>query len=189
MTIDEEINRFFLEYKLREQILPYNSLPEYLQKLQHYVILMHSDLDGDMFIRILYQIRYEAGDELKSETWSKINLLIQSTLEQIPYLSKLDLIEGYGDMSKVLKKSIQKLNSYRNKFAHPKIELLLQGYDIKSQKGKINIRDLIRALKRAKDLFLQYAESSTVCNYCIKKQLEEQKLAIAKQSQNHVSKK
>ena len=189
MTIDEEINRFFLEYKLREQILPYNSLPEYLQKLQHYVILTHSDLDGDMLVRILYQIQYEAGDELKNETWSKINLLIQSTLEQIPYLSKIDLIEGYGDMPEILKKSIQKLNSYRNKFAHPKIELLLQEFDIKSPKGKVNIRDLIRALKRAKDLFLEYAESSTVCNYCIKKQLEEQKSVIAEQSQNSARKK
>lgn len=181
MTIDEEINRFFLEYKLREKILPYNTHPDYLQKLQHYVLLIHGDLDGNMLVRILYQIRYEAGDDLDKKTWGKIKPLIQSALEQIPYMSKLALIESYGDISEPLKKSLEKLNSYRNKFAHPKIDLLLGEYDIKSAKGKVNIRDLIRALKRAKDLFLQYAESSTICNYCIKKQLEEQKLAFAEQ--------
>jgi len=189
MTINEEINRFFLEYKLREKILPYNSLPEYLQKLQHYVLLTHSDLDGDMLVRILSQIRYEAGDDLDNKTWGKINLLIQSTLEQISYMSKLDLIDSYGDIPDPLKKALEKLNSYRNKFAHPKIDLLLIEYDINKPKGKDNIQALIRTLKNARDLFLQYAESSTVCNYYIKKQLEEEKTAIAKQSQNRARKK
>ncbi|MFA4932745.1 MAG: hypothetical protein WC625_07565 [Caldisericia bacterium] len=189
MTIDEEINRFFLEYKLREKILPYNTLPEYLQKLQHYVLLTHGDLDGDMLVRILSQIRYEAGDYLNNKTWDKINLLIQSSLEQIPYMSKLNLIESYGDIPELLKKALEKLNFYRNKFAHPKIDLLLSDYNIKSHKGKVNIRDLIRALKRASDLFLQYAESSVVCNYYIKRQLEKEKSPIMEQSQNRTCKK
>jgi hypothetical protein len=69
MTIDEEIKRFFLEIDLRKQLLPEDSLPEYLQKIRNHVFEIHNWLDSDMLVRILSQIRFEAGEKLDNETW------------------------------------------------------------------------------------------------------------------------
>ncbi len=175
MTIDEEIKNFFLEIEIREQLMPDNSLPEYLKKIQHYILLTHSDLDIDMLVRILSQIRYEAGDGLNNETWDKINLLILNSLDEIPYMPKLNIVENYGDLSKPLIEALRKLNTLRNEFAHPKIDILIKKYDIKTQNGKDQIQSLIRALKNARDLFLEHTEKSEACKFYVKKQLESSK--------------
>lgn len=172
MTINEEINKFFLEYLIREKILPYDSLPEYLQKIQNHVILTHADLDIDMLVCILSQIRYEAGNELDNKTWNKISLLIQGSLGELSYMSKVSIIEGYGDVSEVLVKVLTNINRFRNEFAHPKIDLLLKKYDIKTSQGKIRIRNLARTLKRARNLFIEHTEKSEACKFYVKKQLE-----------------
>ncbi|MDP2637604.1 MAG: hypothetical protein Q8P26_00895 [Candidatus Levybacteria bacterium] len=169
MTIDEEIKRFFLEYHIREKIMPYSSLPEYLQKIQYYIILIHTDLDIDMLVRILSQIRYEAGDDLNNKVWNKINLLIQTSLEKLSYVAKVSTIEDYGDVSEVLIKSLMTVNRYRNEFAHPKVDVLLKKYDMKTSQGKIKIRNLVRTLKRARNLFLDYTKKSKACKFYIKK--------------------
>lgn len=172
MTIDEEIKQFFLDYRIREKIMPYNMLPEYLQKIQHYVLTTHEHLDGDMLVRILSQIRYEAGDSLDNDTWKKVNLLIQDALDEIPFISKVSTIDAYGDISPELKQALEKVNSYRNEFAHPRVEALILKYDINTQTGKVNIRNVARALKRAQELFLDHAEFSEATKYYVAKQIE-----------------
>lgn len=172
MTTDEEIKRFFTEYHIREKIMPYNTLPAHLQKMQHYVLVAHSDLDGDMLVRILSQIRYEARDTLTNEAWEKINLIIQDALEEIPYASKIGIIGAYGDVSQDLVSVLTKVNTYRNEFAHKSAEILMQKYDMKTSDGKIKIRDLTRAIKRAQELFLGHTEKSEACKLYVRKQIE-----------------
>lgn len=102
MTIDEEIKRFLMEIDLRKQLLPEDSLPEHLQKLRNHVFEIHNSLDVDMLVRILSQIRFEAGEKLDNETWDKVNLFIQDAFIQIPYMSKVQVIESYDDVSEEL---------------------------------------------------------------------------------------
>lgn len=172
MTTDEEIKRFFTEYHIREKIMPYNILPAHLQKMQHYIFVAHSDLDGDMLVRILSQIRYEAGDELTNGAWKKINMLIQTALEEIPYVSKIGIIGEYGDVTNDMISALIKVNTHRNEFAHKRTEILIQKYDIKTSEGKIKIRDLTRAIKRAQEMFLEHTQKSKACIYYVEKQIE-----------------
>jgi len=172
MKIVDEINRFILEGRIIDKLKPYGSFPKYLQELQHRVIQAHSDLDGDMLVRILSQIRYEAGDTLSNETWEKINLLVQQFLDAIPYTSKIPIIKSFGDVSEELEDALVKVNTYRNNFSHPKVSFLLEKYDAKTSKGKIELRNLTRAIKRAKDLFLEHTENSEACRFYVKKQIE-----------------
>ena len=171
-STEDEIRRFFVEYDLRGKIMPRSMLPSYLQKIQHYILSTHSHLDGDMLVRILSQIRFAAGDVLTNEAWEKINPLIKDALAEIPYASKISIIEVYEDVSKDLNQALTKVNSYRNEFAHKRPDLLVQKYDVETPAGKIKIRDLTRALKKANDLFLDHTEASEACKYFIRKQME-----------------
>ena len=171
MTIDEEINRFYLRYRIQDKLWS-GALPEYLQELQHRVIHAHADLDIDMLVRILSQIRYEAGEVLSNEAWVKINPFIQQALDAIPYMSKVSIIKSYGDVSDKLWRALEKVNTYRNEFAHPRVSSLLEKYDLKTSKGKIELRDLTRAIERARNLFIEHTENSKPCNYYVHKQLE-----------------
>lgn len=175
MKIEEELKRFFLNQQIKAKIMPSEALPEYLQRLQHYVLLAHSGLDKFMLIRILYEIRYEAGEDLSEEVWEKIELTIQDALEVIPYKDKVFIISDYGDMSteKELVKALRKVNTYRNWFAHRDARFLRAKYDLQTSAGKVEIRNLIGDLERAEDLFLAYAESSKVCSYCIRRAMEQ----------------
>lgn len=175
MKIDEEIRRYFLKYRVRDIVIPDNSLPDHLKELQYYVILTHTVLDIDMLVRILCQIRYKAGDQLDSNIWNKINLIIQDALDQIQFMFKLNLIEQYDDFPDQLAKALKKVNILRIEFAHPKNEILIKKYDNSSRHGKIQIRNLFRALERAQILFLNYTENSEACKYYVKKQLEYEK--------------
>lgn len=181
MKIDEEIKRFFLEVDIRKQILPNDTLPDYLQKLRNHVLEIHSWLDGDMLVRILSEIRYKAGDALSNETWEKVNLLIQDSLVQISYSSKIAVIQAYGDVDSTLAVASFKVNTLRNEFAHKRPDHFLQKYDLNTPKGKQNIRDVIRALKTAQDLFLAHGETSKACLYYVNKQFELMKADEAKQ--------
>ena len=172
MKINEEINRFFLEGRLRDKIMPHDSFPKYLQEIQHRVMLAHSDLDVDMLVRILSQIRFEAGKALSNNAWSKINLLIQDSLRAIPYMFKVSIIKSYGDVSDELEQVLIKVNTYRNEFAHPRARFLLKKYDAKTKEGKVELRNLTRAMKKARDLFLEHAESSEACKYYVERQIE-----------------
>ncbi len=172
MEIAKEIKRFFLQGRLRDKIMPYGSFPKYLQELQHRVILEHSDLDNDMLVRILSQIRFEAGNTLSNEAWGKINLLIQQSLEAISYMSKVSIIRSYGDVPEDLERALIKVNTYRNEFAHPRVSFLLEKYGAKTKEGKIELRNLTRAMKRANDLFIKHTESSEACKYYVIKQIE-----------------
>jgi hypothetical protein len=136
MKIDEEIKRFFLEVDIRKQILPNDTLPEYLEKLRNHVLEIHSWLDGDMLVRILSEIRYKAGEALDNETWEKINLLVQDSLVQIPYSSKITVIQAYGDLDPTLTAALFKVNTLRNEFAHKRPDHFLQKYDLNTPKGK-----------------------------------------------------
>jgi CRISPR/Cas system CSM-associated protein Csm2 small subunit len=173
VTIDEEIKRFFMEIELRKQILPENSLPEYLQKLRNHVFEVHNWLDTDMLVRILSQIRFEAGEKLDNETWEKINLLIQDALSQIPYTSKRDIIQSYDDVKTELVAAITKLNTARNEFAHKSPNFLLRKYSLDSSQGKLDIRDLLRTIKTTEKLFIEHSESSKACCYFVGKQFEQ----------------
>jgi len=172
MKIAEEIKRFFLECRVKDMLMPSRSFPKYFQELQHRVISAHSELDVDMLVRILAEIRFEAGDVLSNEAWIKINLVIQHSLEQISYMFKISIIKAYGDVSDDLENALVKVNTYRNEFVHPKVSFLLQKYNNKTAKGRIELRNLTRAIKRAQDLFLDHAEKSKAVNYYIKKQIE-----------------
>lgn len=171
MKTDEEINRFFLKQRIKDKLWS-GSLPKHLQELQHRVIHAHANLDVDMLVRILSQIRYEASDLLSNEAWEKINPWIQQSLDAIPYMSKVSIIKSYGDVSDELEKALAKVNAYRNEFAHPRTDFLLEKYDIKISKGKIRLRDLTRAIERAEDLFIEHTQNSNACNYYVKKQME-----------------
>lgn len=172
MTTDDEIKKFFTEYQIREKIMPFNTLPAYLQKMQHYVLVAHSDLDGDMLVRVLSQLRYEAGDELTNSSWSKINMVIQNVLEEIPYSSKIGIISAYDDVSQDLITALTNVNKYRNEFAHKRAEILMQKYNIQTPDGKIKIRDLTRAIKSAQEKFLEHTQKSKACIYYVEKQIE-----------------
>lgn len=171
MKTDEEINRFFLKGRIKDKIW-LGSLPKHLQELQHRVIQAHAELDVDMLVRILSQIRYGAGDVLSNEAWVTINPLIQQSLEAIPYMSKISIIKSYGDVSEDLERALVKVNSYRIEFAHPRTDFLLEKYNIKTSKGKIGLRDLARAIERAEDLFLEHTQKSEACKYYVRKQIE-----------------
>ena len=171
MKTDEEIRRFFLKGRIKD-IIWSGSLPKRLQELQHRVIQAHTGLDVDMLVRILYQIRYEAGDVLPIKVWIKINPLIQQSLDAIPYMSKVSIIKSYGDVSDELERALVKINAYRNEFAHPRTSFLLGKYNIKTSKGKVGLRDLARAIERAEDLFLEYVQSSDACRFSVRKQME-----------------
>lgn len=172
MKINDEINRFILEGRIIDEIRPFGSFPKYLQELQHRVIQAHAELDDDMVVRFLSQIRYEAGDVLSNEAWQKINLLVQQFLGAIPYMSKVSIIKSFGDVSDDLENALVKVNTYRNEFSHPKVSFLLGKYDAKNSKGKIELRNLTRAVKRAKDLFLEHTEKSEACKFYVRKQIE-----------------
>lgn len=171
MKTDEEIDRFFLKGRIKDKIW-LGSLPKHLQELQHRVIQAHAELDVDMLVRILSQIRYEAGNTLPNEAWEIINPVIQQSLEAIPYMSKLSIIKSYGDVSEELDRVLVKVNSYRIEFAHPRTDFLLRKYDIKTSKGKIGLRDLARAIERAEDLFLEHTQNSEACRFYVNKQIE-----------------
>ena len=171
MKTDEEINRFFLKGRIKDKIW-LGSLPNHLQELQHRVIQAHTELDVDMLVRILSQIRYEAGDVLSNEAWEIINPVIQQSLDAIPYMSKLSIIKSYGDISDKLERALIKVNAYRNEFAHPRTDFLLEKYNIKTSKGKVGLRDLTRAIERAEDLFLDHTQNSEACRFYVKKQME-----------------
>ena len=171
MKTDEEIGRFFLKGRIKDKIWS-GSLPKHLQELQHRVIHAHAELDVDMLIRILSQIRHEAGDVLSNEAWVKINPLIQQSLDAIPYMLKVSIIKSYGDVSDGLERALEKVNAYRNEFAHPRTSFLLEKYNIKTSKGKMGLRDLARAIERAEDLFLEQTQSSDACKFYVRKQME-----------------
>lgn len=171
-STEDEIRRFFAEYDLKGKIMPRSMLPSYLQKIQHYILSTHSHLDGDMLVRILSQIRFEAGDKLTNKVWKRINPLIQDALAEVPYTSKISIIEVYEDVSKDLIRAITKVNTYRNEFAHKRPDILIQKYAVRIPAGKIKLRDLARALKKADDLFLDHTEASEACKYYIRKQME-----------------
>lgn len=171
MKTDEEISRFFLKGQIKDKIWS-GSLPKHLQELQHRVIHAHAELDIDMLVRILSQIRYETGDILSNEAWVKINPLVQQALDAIPYMSKVSIIKSYGDVSDELERALEKVNAYRNEFAHPRTSFLLEKYDLKTSKGKIGLRDLVRVIERAENLFLEHTQSSNACKYYVRKQLE-----------------
>ena len=171
MKTDEEVNRFFLKCRIKDRIGS-SSLPKHLQELQHRVIHAHAELDIDMLVRILSQIRYETGDVLSNETWVKINPLIQQSLEAIPYMSKLSIIKSYGDIPDELERALEKVNAYRNEFAHPRTSFLLKKYNLETSKGKMGLRDLARAIERAGDLFLKHTQGSNACKYYVEKQIE-----------------
>lgn len=173
LTIDEEIQQFLMEIDLRKQLLPDDSLPEYLQKIRNHVFEIHNWLDGDMLVRILSQIRFEAGEKLDNETWGKVNMLMQDALSQIPYTSKIPIIQSYDDVNSELIKALTKVNTLRNEFAHKSPGVLLQKYVNTTTNGKENIRNLLRAVKNAQDLFLKHTESSAACRYYVSKQSEQ----------------
>ena len=183
MTIDEEIKRFFMEIELSKQILPEDSLPGYLQKLRNHVFEVHNWLDTDMLVRILSQIRFEAGEKLDNETWEKINSLIQDALSQMPYTSKRDIIQSYDDVKAELTAAITKLNTVRNEFAHKSPNFLLRKYSLNSSRGKLNVRDLLRTIKTTERLFIEHSESSKACCYYVSKQYEQMNILNDKKLQ------
>lgn len=171
MKTDEEIKRFYVKACIKDQIWS-GALPKHLQELQHRVIHAHAEFDSDMLVRILSQIRYEAGAVLSNEAWIIINPIIQQSLEAVPYMSKISIIKSYGDLSDELERALVKVNSYRNEFAHPRTDFLRKKYATNTSQGKIGLRDLMRAIERAEELFLEHTQSSVACKFYIQKQME-----------------
>ena len=157
ITIEQEIENIKTELNTSEDTDPDYIGPE-LKEIQNYVLARHASAEKDMDTLILLQIKEKVG-QLEKKVWYSLLEKLRPLLESLSYRAKLDIVEIHylsKDDSSKLVKPLQKLNSLRIEFAHHKGMELRNKYSYQTNKGKQNIRDLFRALKKANDELNNY---------------------------------
>lgn len=152
IKIDQEIRN--LKYKL-DSIE--DTHPDYIGKdlkdLQTRALSVHAHLEAVLETIILSQVMKEENELCFTFTHGLPTLIMSKSMsatstsiklmEKISFINKIDIIKEFDD--RIPEKSLNKVNKYRNEFAHPKGFNLRKEYDITS-KGKENTRNLLRCL-------------------------------------------
>lgn len=122
-------------------------LPLELKELQNLVLSTHARMEASLDGRIYVKIKNEIDPN--SNIDNQFILLKSSTLQyflinKLSFREKLNAIVEFKDG--VPNKSLNTVNSYRIEFAHPKGFDLREKYNYKTKEGRIEIRNLLRAL-------------------------------------------
>lgn len=153
MQIDQEIEQLKSELSELEDIHPDYIFPE-IKELQTLVLACHAHLENALENRIRMEVvGLRTKDNFISvENWDKVSSKIQPLILSLSFMGKVKIIEDFKEVSPEFLKSLKKVNTHRIDFAHPKGSDLRIKYGLGSPKCKENTRDLLRCLKRSKDL-------------------------------------
>jgi len=158
ITIDKEIENLKNELDARDDTHPDYLLPE-LKDLQTRTLAMHAHLEASLELIILSRIAKEINEEDFSRaliTRSPITIIprqfflnptVYKLMNRLSFWEKLQIVKEFDN--EIPASSLEKVNSYRNEFAHPKGMNLRNKYDYNKKESKINIRNLLRCLVQA----------------------------------------
>jgi len=155
ITIDKEIENLKNELDIRDDTHP-DYLPPELKDLQARVLAAHAYLESTLELIISSRIAKEINEEdLRRAQIVSIpitiiprslflNLTVSRLMNRLSFWEKLQVVKEFDN--EIPASSLEKVNSYRNEFAHPKGMNLRNKYDYSKKEGKINIRNLLRCL-------------------------------------------
>ncbi len=158
ITIDKEIENLKDKLDARDDTHP-DYLPPELKDLQARALAMHAYLEASLEIIILSRIAKDIDEEdfRRAQTIHIpitiiprhlfLNPTVYKLMNRLSFWEKLQIVKEFDN--KISISSLEKVNSYRNEFAHPKGMNLRNKYDYNKKNGKINIRNLLRCLVRA----------------------------------------
>lgn len=147
MNINDEIKALLSSIKSRKDTHP-DYISDELESLQATILASHARLENALETRIVMELK-RVVDIVDDETRFKIAGFIKQLLIDISFRNKLNIVEGYKDISDTLGKLLQKANRYRNEFAHPDGMGLRNKYNYSDPKSKENIRNLLRCFNEA----------------------------------------
>lgn len=149
--IDEEIESLKTSLEIAEDIHPDYAPPE-LKDLQTTALAHHAQFERSIEVRIIIEVKKllpPAKSGMEHVQGARVLNSIRPLLDRISYPQKLSIWEGYGDAPASLVRALKKANMYRNEFAHPDGMELRNTYNLSTHEGKVETRDLLRALVKA----------------------------------------
>ncbi len=150
-AIDKEIKQLHKSLNELTDALP-SYVPEELKELRDIILNVHSLLDTAMESCIFYEIDKSYGLNIKTiNTNIRANRLLslQPILNSLTFREKIRVIKNHKHPKGELIKTLQKVNEYRNSFAHPKELELKSKFNNYSLQGKENIKKLLKCLTSA----------------------------------------
>jgi hypothetical protein len=116
----------------------FGSIPEDVRKLVHKVFFVHEILEEQLAMRILYKIFEEQVSMLRDEGYCMTETMCELT-RKLTYTQMLIMVRGFKDGAPC--RSLEKINSIRNDFAHP----VLRGWKAKysSKSSKLEVLQLL----------------------------------------------
>ncbi len=121
----------------------FGSISEDLRKLVHRVFFVHTRLESELGMRIIYKLFEEQLGALQGLGYCLTETMGKLT-DKLTYTEKLTMVRGFKDG--VPHKALEKINDIRNDFGHPIERKWKNKYNGKASKAEV-FQSLIHGIK------------------------------------------